>query len=139
MDFLTNFFIPFIDKMYNKNIVKKACNILHHKFSDMIHDLESDIVPITTSESTIENCYDIILENEDYTIGKVLEYFLYETYYMGEELFSYCGFKKIHPHDSDSKIRIAYKMPTDKHMLRQHLKTVCVSSIEIFEKINKMF
>jgi DNA-directed RNA polymerase subunit L len=105
----------------------------------MIHDLESDIVPIVISESTIENCYDITLENEDYTVGKVLEYFLYETYYMGEELFSYCGFKKIHPHDSDSKIRIAYKMPTDKHMLRQHLKTVCNSSIEIFEKINKMF
>lgn len=134
-----DFVIQTIGQFENKNIVKKACNILRHKFSDMIQDLESDIVPIVISESTIENCYDITLENEDYTIGKVLEYFLYETYYMGEELFSYCGFKKIHPHDSDSKIRIAYKMPTDKHMLRQHLKTVCVSSIEIFEKINKMF
>ena len=28
------------------------------------------------------DCIDIILENEDYTIGKVLELILYEKYYM---------------------------------------------------------
>ena len=43
------------------------------------------------SENTIENCYDIILENEDYTMGKVIEYILYEK---REEIASYCGFKK---------------------------------------------
>lgn len=134
-----DFVIQSIGQYENQHIVKKACKILRGKFSDMIHGLESDIVPIALSESTIENCYDIILENEDYTTGKVLEYFLYETYYMGEEIFSYCGFKKVHPHDSDSKIRIAYKLPTDKNMLRQHLKTACISAIEIYEKINKMF
>jgi DNA-directed RNA polymerase subunit L len=79
------------------------------------------------------------LENEDYTIGKVLEFILYEQFYKGEEVFSFCGFKKYHPHDSDSKIRIAYKLPTDKHMLRQHLKMVCVSAMEVFEKVYKMF
>lgn len=134
-----DFVIQSIGQFENKEIVKKACKILRSKFNNMIHGLESDIVPILLSESTIENSFDITLENEDYTIGKVLEYFLYETYYMGEEIFSYCGFKKVHPHDSDSKIRVAYKLPTDKQMLRQHLKTVCIYSIEIFEKINKMF
>jgi len=123
----------------NKDIVKKACTILRRKFTDMIHGLESDIVPVTISETTIENCYDVTLENEDYTVGKVLEYLVYENFYMGEQLLSFCGFKKIHPHDTDSKIRIAYKLPTDKHMLRQHMKTVCVLAIEVFEKVYKMF
>jgi hypothetical protein len=134
-----DYVIQTIGQFENKDLVKKACNILNRKFHDMIQGLDSDTVPITTSESTIENSYDIILENEDYTIGKVLEYILYEKFYMGEEIFSFCGFKKLHPHDSDSKIRIAYKLPTDKHMLRQHLKTVCIDAISIFEKINKMF
>jgi len=134
-----DFVIQTIGQFENKQLVKKSCNILRRKFADMIQGLESDTVPITLSESTIENCFDITLENEDYTMGKVLEYILYENFYMGEEIFSYCGFKKIHPHDTDSKIRIAYKLPTDKHMLRQHLKTVCIMAMEFFEKVNKMF
>lgn len=134
-----DFVIQTIGQFENKQLVKKACNVLRKKFGDMILGLESDTVPITMSETTIENCYDVTLENEDYTIGKVLEYLLYEQFYMGEELFSFCGFKKLHPHDLYSKIRIAYKLPTDKHLLRQHLKTVCVSAMEVFERINKMF
>jgi DNA-directed RNA polymerase subunit L len=134
-----DFVVQTIGQFENKQLIKKACNVLNRKFSDMAQALESDTVPITLGETTIENCYDITLENEDYTIGKVLEYMLYEKFYMGEEIFSYCGFKKIHPHNTDSKIRVAYKLPTDKHMLRQHLKTVCVSAMEVFTKINKMF
>ncbi len=134
-----DFVIQTIGPFENKQLVKKACNILRRKFADMIQSLESDTVPITMSETTMENCYDITLENEDYTIGKVLEFILYEQFYNGEEVFSFCGFKKYHPHDSDSKIRIAYKLPTDKHMLRQHLKMVCVSAMEAFEKVYKMF
>jgi DNA-directed RNA polymerase subunit L len=123
----------------NNKIVKKACNILRNKCNEMIHLIESDSVPITLTETTIENSYDIVLENEDYTLGKVLEYILYDKFYMGEEIFSFCGFKKFHPHDTDSKIRVAYKLPTDKHMLRQHLKMACVSAEEIFKKIYDMF
>lgn len=134
-----DFVIQTIGQYENKDLIIKACSILYAKFGDMIHGLESDIVPITMSETTIENCYDITLENEDYTMGKVLEYIIYEKFYMGEEIFSFCGFKKLHPHDSDSRIRIAYKLPTDKHMLRQHLKMTCVLAMEVFDKILKMF
>ena len=134
-----DFIIQTIGVFDNKQLVKKACNILRKKMADMILGLESDIIPITMSETTMENSYDIILENEDYTVGKVLEYILYDKYYMGEELLSFCGFKKFHPHDTESKIRVSYKLPTDKHMLRQHLKTVCVVVEELFTKIYKIF
>ena len=134
-----DFIIETVGQFECKYLVKKACRILREKFAFMIQNIESDTVPISLSETTIENSYDITLENEDYTMGKVLEYILYTNYYMGEEIFSFCGFKKYHPHDANSKIRIAYKMPTDKHMLRQHIKTACVSAIEVFEKVYKMF
>ena len=32
-----------------------------------------------------------------------------------------------------------YKLPTDKHMLRQHLKTTCALAVDVFDKIYKMF
>jgi DNA-directed RNA polymerase subunit L len=123
----------------NKDIVKKACIVLQNKLVDMVKALDSDMVPILNSETTIEFCYDVILENEDYTMGKVLEYILYEKYYLGEKTASFCGFKKMHPHDTKSIIRLAYQDKTDKHMCRTHLKTACAEAQEVFTKIYKMF
>lgn len=134
-----DFVIKSIGIFENKYLVKKACKILQIKCSEFIKNIESDTLHIMLSETAIEHCYDIILENEDYTLGRVLEYILYEKYYNGEAIFSFCGFKKYHPHDTDSKIRVAYKLPTDKSMLRQHLKTSALSVYEVFENIDKMF
>jgi len=52
---------------------------------------------------------------------------------------SFCGFKKFHPHDDESIIRVAYKKNIDKNMVRTHLNAACVKSKEVFEKLSKMF
>jgi hypothetical protein len=83
--------------------------------------------------------YDIVLENEDYTIGKVIEYMLYEKYYQGEKIFTYCGFKKFHPHNTESVIRIAYGQPSDTGMVSQHIRIACVEANEVFSKISTYF
>jgi DNA-directed RNA polymerase alpha subunit len=123
----------------NNEIVKFACNILKNKLNSIVDAINSDMLLITKSENTIEHSYDITLENEDYTIGKVLEYILYEKYYMTEQILSYCGFKKMHPHDTDSIIRIAYFENLDKNMVREHLRIACNDAIEVFEKVYRMF
>ena len=105
----------------------------------MITAIDSDIVPINISETTMENCYDIILENEDYTVGKVLEYLLYDQYFVKDKILSFCGFKKFHPHNTDSIIRIAYIKTADKNMVRQHLKSVCVDASDVYKKVYKLF
>ena len=134
-----DFVVQSVGVFENRDIVKKACIVLQNKFVDLIQKIDSDMVVITMSESTMENSYDIILENEDYTMGKVIEYILYEKYYLGEKVASYCGFKKMHPHDTKSIIRLAYQVKTDKHMCRTHLKTACALAQEVFTKIYKMF
>lgn len=134
-----DFVVQTVGVFENKEIIKKACIVLQNKFVDMIVNIESDTIPIVLSETTIEHSYDIILENEDYTIGKILEYILYEKYYNGEKIASYCGFKKMHPHDLKSIIRFAYNEKTDKHMCRTHLKRACNEAQEIFTKIYEMF
>src|SRR6056300_1129160 len=123
----------------NQQIVKMACKIILDKLSEMMIAIDSDIVPIRPSETTMENSFDIVLENEDYTLGKLLEYVLYSKYYESEEILSFCGFKKFHPHDDESIIRIAYSTPTDKNMVRTHLNTACSLAKEMYEKIGKMF
>lgn len=123
----------------NPEIVKIACAVLQGKFVDLIQQLDADEFPITTGESTILNCYDLVLANEDYSIGKVLEYILYERFFQGEKIFSFCGFKKFHPHDPDSIIRVAYKKPADKTLVRQHLRSASVDAQEFYTMVYKMF
>jgi DNA-directed RNA polymerase alpha subunit len=134
-----DFAIQTVGVLDNTEIVKKSCIILQNKFVELIKSIDSEIIPINIGNSTIDNCFDIVLEDEDYTIGKVLEYILYEKYYVQEKIFSFCGFKKIHPHNSDSIIRIAYKQNNDKKMAEQHLRMACMESAEFFKKVYSLF
>uniref|UniRef100_A0A6C0JJ11 DNA-directed RNA polymerase RpoA/D/Rpb3-type domain-containing protein n=1 Tax=viral metagenome TaxID=1070528 RepID=A0A6C0JJ11_9ZZZZ len=123
----------------NREIIQKACKILHDKLINLMQLIDSDGVPINNSETTMDFCFDIVLENEDYTIGKVLEYILYEKYYLNEKIFTYCGFKKFHPHNDDSVIRIAYLKNADKRMVAQHLRFACIDAGNVFKKLYEMF
>lgn len=134
-----DFVIQSLGTYENKEVVMKACLILQNKFADMIQNLDSDTVPILMSETTMDNCYDIVLENEDYTIGKSLEYLLYSQYYEKDKILSFCGFKKFHPHDDNSKIRVAFKDTVDKKMVNMYLRKSCVDASDIFKKIYDAF
>lgn len=123
----------------NKYLVRKACSVIHDKFVDLITAIDSDTLVIRLGETTMENCFDIVLENEDYTIGKALEYILHDMYYIDEPLFSFCGFKKFHPHDTEGIIRIAYNKTTDENTLRGHLRVACVKATDIFKTVSEFF
>jgi DNA-directed RNA polymerase subunit L len=134
-----DFVIQSLGVFSNKEVCYKACIILHNKFVDLVDAILSDIVPITPSNSTVENSYDIILENEDYTVGKVLEFILYETYYLGEKTLSFCGFKKLHPHNTESMIRIAFVETVDKTVIREYIKNTAIIASDIYKKMSMMF
>lgn len=123
----------------NIEIVKKACSVLEERLDDIIQSIDSNTIPINISETTMDNCYDIILENEDYTLGKVLEYILYERYYVKEKTLTFCGFKIFHPHDTSGTIRVAYSMNVDRGIVGQYLRTACVEAKDFFVKVNNMF
>jgi DNA-directed RNA polymerase alpha subunit len=134
-----DFIIQTIGVYENREIIQKACKVLHDKLVNIIQLIDSDGVQINNSETTMDYCFDIILEEEDYTIGKVLEYLLYEKYYVKEKIFTFCGFKKFHPHNTDSTIRVAYSQNADKRMVAQHLRFACVDAGDIFKKVYDMF
>ncbi len=134
-----DFVIQTIGIYENTEIVKMACSIFQQKMLEMIQNLDADIVVISRSDSIMEHSYDVILENEDYTIGKVLEHILYEEHYMGDKILSYCGFKKFHPHNQESTIRLAFHEKMDKGNVKRILRQACVDSQEVFVSIYKMF
>ena len=123
----------------NHELVRKSCVVLQNKFIDLIQSVDSGVVPIFISETTMDNCYDILLEGEDYTMGKVIEYILYEKHYLGDKKLSFCGFKKFHPHNTDATVRIAFQNKSDKKDVVKYLREACVEAQQVFKDIYAMF
>lgn len=133
-----DFKIETVGVYQNDELVEKACDIMIDKIATFNNMLQMKTVNISATESTIENCYDIVLEGEDYTLGKVLEFILFNDYYQ-EEILTYCGFKKFHPHDDDSIIRIAFKNNEELPVIYDTLISVCGTATKIFENIRSHF
>ena len=124
----------------NADIIVKACQILMDKFVELKRLLDKDEIEIKPSDSTIETSYDVILENEDYTIGNILNFELYDIYYRDLKKLSYVGFKKMHPHDTHSILRIGFIEPTSgKDSIRQMLATVLEASFKEISHIKGLF
>lgn len=145
-----DFVVQSVGVYRNIDIVHKACSILCSKIDSFVSLLEENNIPILESndvkkhgydsiiESTIENSYDIILDNEDDTLGNILSLMLYQKYFIGKEKeITYCSFKKFHPHDTYGVLRIAYEKPTEKSLIHIHLKTIIKESKLIIEEIRK--
>ena len=133
-----DFVVQSIGIYTNIELIYKACEILIEKFQ--YHDtlLEKNELKIEIAQTSMKNAFDITLENEDYTIGKVIEYFMLIKFYE-TKILTYCGFKKLHPHDTYSFIRVAYKDAVDNSVIKGHLKECLDESIRVFSKIKKMF
>jgi DNA-directed RNA polymerase subunit L len=149
------FIVQTISAYSNYEVMYHSCNILEKKFKGFVQNVQSAIVPIHPSHesrelgytsvtvSTIENCYDVILENEDYTFGYILEHYLYNMFYLQNEeenSITFVGFKKYHPHDNYSVIRMAFEKDTTAQiLLKQYLVKACIEASTIFESLKQKF
>lgn len=109
----------------NHELVKMAASVLAKRFDDLAVEIEGDDATILNSQTTMANSFDFTLERGDYTLGKVLEYYLYTEHFEGDKTLAFCGFKKYHPHDSHAIIRVAFKNAGDKTQVKQYLKEAC--------------
>ena len=133
-----DFIIQSIGVYTNAEILVNACKIMMKKLENFDSIIDKDEIEIKVADSTTSNCYDIILENEDYTLGKVIEYFLLSKFYE-RGILSFCGFKMLHPHDPYSLIRVAYKEPVEVAYIKGNLKECVYHSLDVFKKIRKEF
>lgn len=133
-----DFVVQSVGVYTNDELVNAACKILIQRLEDLDTLIEKDELEIRNSDNTLANSFDIVLENEDYTIGKVLEFCLYNKFYE-PNILSFCGFKKMHPHDDFSIIRVAYKDPVEKSTIKGNLKECIADSIVVYTKMKKDF
>lgn len=102
-----DFILETVGVYSNDELIDIACRQLINEFNRIRNLATSDGLRIQQSQTTMK-AYDIIIENDDYTIGKVLEYFIHDTYYRREQIIQYVGFRKKHPHDSYAILRVSF-------------------------------
>jgi DNA-directed RNA polymerase subunit L len=132
-----DFIIESVGVYSNVEILTKACLLLVEKCNKMISDIEnaSGDVDVAPSDTTLSNGYDVTLQNEDYTLGKCVEYFIHTNHYEGSRTVSFCGFRKTHPHDTHSMIRMAFHAPTDDDIVNTYLIQAARESAAVFQSL----
>lgn len=134
-----DFIIQSIGVHTNVELLIMSCSIMIEKLTNLDTTIEEDRLEVKVAENTMKNCYDIILQDEDYTIGKVIEYCMLSLYYEGSKSLTFCGFKMLHPHDSFSIIRLAYREPVEISSIKGNIKVSINYANEVFGKIRKEF
>lgn len=134
-----DFVVESVGVFKNDELIKGSCEIINKQLEQLSKLFNSGDIKIITDSTTMDNCFDIQLDNHDYTIGKLLEYMFHYEYFVVKKTVNYCGFRKNHPHDKYSIIRIAYNETTEKTSIINHFIDIIEKSIEVFQKISKQF
>jgi len=106
-----DFIVGTVGQMSNGDIVGTSCNILVNKFKTIVQ-LINDGLLLTLSNSASDKTIEYVLDNEDYTVGCVISNMMFNNYIAKQnyetDKLAFCGFKKLHPHDTHSIIRIIF-------------------------------
>ena len=132
------FKIETVGPVPNITIIHKACKLFIDKLSTFKNSITDDIVTITEAKINIPNSYDFTLVDEDFTLGKVIEFILYTKFYETKKII-FCGFRKPHPHINESIIRIAFLHKPDITRLKEIMVKCADDAIEIYRKIGESF
>ena len=118
----------------NKEVVEMACL----KIIQTIEEVFESAFIYKKGKTTMPNSFDIHLK-DDYTIGQLFEYVLYEKYYESEKRLNYVGFRKTHPHDEHSTIRLSFKEEEPDENILILFKEAGEILIKIFNDIKSKF
>tara|TARA_Y100000768_G_scaffold386019_1_gene373441 strand:- start:2028 stop:3143 length:1116 start_codon:yes stop_codon:yes gene_type:complete len=134
-----DFVIETIGIYENYRIIELASNIIIRKIVKFIEDVKLDHSLIKEASDTLENCYIILLKNEDHTLGKIIEHALFTKYFQERKELNYIGFLKKHPHDKDSYIKISFKSIMSKDDIILILEDSLNDSIVLLKSISDYF
>lgn len=114
----------------NDFIVRQACKCILEKLEKLKNTIQENKLEINIDQNN-EFCYEVKLEKDNYTIGKIIEDALYEIYYK-KGLLVYVSYKKIHPHIDYGIIIIQFK---EGGQYEKNIKEYFLKSIEYCQEI----
>jgi DNA-directed RNA polymerase subunit L len=129
----------------NEEIVKKACEYLLFRLNEFTDFLKEAVIEkVVTKEkfclyvdtTTIKPTFCLYIQNDDYTIGKIIEKYLYLMF--KSEIF-YVSFKKEHPHDTHCLVSFTYNDDVTSEIILDNLRMVASELIRVYEIISSKF
>tara|TARA_A100001015_G_scaffold280852_1_gene343505 strand:+ start:2462 stop:3589 length:1128 start_codon:yes stop_codon:yes gene_type:complete len=123
----------------NIKLMTLASKILIKKLFILVDDLKNDYDLIEEIPDNLDNCFKITILNEDYTIGKIIENYLYKKYFIKEKIISFVSFLKKHPHDNNSIIKISYNYLIKKDEIITHIEEASNYAIAKINEIKNYF
>ena len=135
------FVVESIGVFTNQQLVVTALDILLEQMVYIQKLAEDTGLSVKKSASTIPNSYDMRLDGVGYTVGKMLESELHNGPYRQDEILSYVGFRKAHPHDSDSVIRIGFadSFAGDKAMISRIIVGAITQATSVLNGLKEDF
>lgn len=133
-----DFKIKSIGVFENEELLNKSILVLKEKLDKTASSLKSNdksVIEIKKALSETPETFDVVLYGEDYTLGKVLEFYLYEQYYEKQTILGFVGFRKDHPSDTHSYIRVSFNEPSSKEALGKYVVSICDYANALIEKI----
>lgn len=134
-----DFTIETIGIYNNYKLLELGISLIIQKLYTTLQFLKNENDLIYDATDTLDNCYIITLKNEDYTVGKIIEYYLHNKYFKDEKIVNYIGFLKKHPHDEDSFIKISFKNLVSKDELLIMIENSVNNSILLLNPIKEYF
>jgi len=127
----------------NVELINMGCANIIRRLDKIKEKCDKEQLKLNKKSTAMENAVDVILQGEDYTIGKVIEFVLHEQYYKNDKELSYVGFIKKHPHDDYSIIRMAFSGEGDTTLTDANVysmvKFACDVCIKLFANIKEYF
>ncbi len=127
----------------NQEILHKACHFLLERMTEFSKFLEN--VTFTQTQYgepepfalyQTETGYYLRIEQDDYTIGKLVENHLHLMF--GKEIY-YISFKKDHPHHTPCFVTFQYRNPVELETITNHLAQVSKKIIDTYKSISTYF
>jgi DNA-directed RNA polymerase subunit L len=134
-----DFTIETIGIYSNYKLLELGISLIIKKLYVTLESLKNNNELIYEATDTLENSYVITLLNEDYTIGKIIEYYLFNKYFKEDKVINYIGFLKKHPHDDNSCIKISFKNLVSKDELLIMIEDSVNNSILLLNSIKEYF
>jgi len=128
-----DFTVKTIGVYSNGFIVKTACDILITRLKTIEFEIRADFADMDNTK------FEIVLTNEDHTVGKIIEYCFLNLFFENAAILSFCAFSKAHPDDEDCMIVVCYKTPTVFATVREHVIKCVSDCIEVLDEVSKEF
>jgi len=147
--YIPNHYIMYVESIGvfdNVYLVAFACDYIVKRLDEFIGFLSSaqiknscfkpDDYCLYKEKTNVKPLYVLYVKDDDYTIGKILEKYLYSMF---EKKLFYVSFKKEHPHDTYSLISFSYKDEISDEEIIDNVRTVAIQLIEIYRYIQGEF